>query len=190
MNRSATACAMAVLVVLATACGGGGGSNGGGGGAPPGGLVAGFQAAQASPGANSVAMSQGSKSGDVVTVAVNVTDTNDVYGASFDVLFSSSSVEYVGKSPGVLLEQGSNTPIYQVTVDPLDSGHLVVVATRTGNVQGVDVSGTLNLMNLTFRVKQAGSFPLTYANPSLYDAQLSPQPIAGLSWYAGEVTGI
>ncbi len=186
MMRSASAYAMAILVALTAACGGGGGGDIG---PVPGGLLAAFQPEMPSPSGLTVAMAEGSKSADVVTVRVNVTDTNDVYGAAFELLFASSEVEYVGSSPGSLLEQGGNSPFYQVTPDPLDSGHLLVVATRTGNVAGVDVSGTLTLMNLTLRVKQAGNFPLSFANTKLYDAQILPQPIGGLSWFEGWVTG-
>lgn len=174
-----------LLVLLATSCGGGGGDST----TPPSGLVASFEPAQPSPGANTVAMARGSATADVVTVDVNVTDTNDVYGAAFDLFFDSAGVQYVNWSAGNLLEQGGNSPVYNVELDSSDSGHLLVGASRTGSVPPVDVSGTKTLVRLTFRVKQANSFPLSFGAEALFDGQNPPREISGISWFAGSVTG-
>ncbi len=176
-----------LLVLLATSCGGGGGGES----TPPpgGGPAASFAPDQPSPGANDVAMARGSASADVVTVDVNVTDTGDVYGAAFDLFFDSAGVQYVNWSAGNLLEQGGNSPVYNVRLDSSDAGHLLVGASRTGSVPPVDVSGTKTLVRLTFRVKQTGSFPLSFANEALFDGQNPPREISGISWFAGSVTG-
>jgi hypothetical protein len=173
-------------VVVATACGGGGGSDGGtvgGGSQSP--ISAAFTADEPQPPSNSVAMAQGSKSGDLVTVRVNVVGVSGVYGTAFDVTYDSTKADYVSWSAGTLLEQGGNTPNYTVTVP--SAGTVVVGASRTGST-GVTASGQA-IVNLTFRVKATGTFPVTIQNSVLYDSQNPPQPLPGITWYAGSLTG-
>jgi hypothetical protein len=167
----------------AVACSGGGGaapvlSSGGSS------LAAGFAAAQP-PGPNKTTMGQGASSGDLVTVSVNVTDTNGIYGAAFDVTFDPARAQYVSWSRGALLETGGHTPTYQV--DSSQAGTVVVAATRNGSVAAVNAVGTKNLINLTFRVTLAGDTPLTFGSPELFDGQVPPQAISGVSWFAGSL---
>jgi hypothetical protein len=167
-------------------CGGGGGGDSI---SPPSGIAASFVPEEPNPSASTVAMAQASAAGDVVIVELRVTDTNGVYGAAFEVFFDSASVQYVNWSPGTLLEQGGNSPVYNVGLDPSDSGHLLVGASRTGNVPGADASGSRPLIRLAFRARRAGSFPLSFANAALFDAQNPPASLSGISWFAGSVVG-
>ncbi len=178
---------LVVLASVAVACGGGGGGSTGGVVGPSGGpLSATFIPDQPSPGNQTVAMAAGSASGDAFTVLVNVTGVSDVYGAAFDVDFNPSYVDYVGYSAGSLLEQGGVVVNY--TVASPQAGSVVVGASRTGNVPGVDVTTSQTLVRLTFRVKTQGSFPLTFGNAALLDSGV--HPVAGLIWYGGSLKGI
>lgn len=175
----------AFLLLPATlACGGGGG----GGGVVPGGggsLTATFVPDTASPGPNSSVMGLGGASGDLVTVAVNLTDVSNVYGAAFSVTYDPARVSFQGWAVGTVLESGGQTPTYQI--DEAQAGTLVVGATRNGNVPGVNVTGTKTLVRLTFRVNAEGSTPLQFSSPELYDGAVPPQPISAVTWSAGAI---
>jgi hypothetical protein len=185
MGRFSTACLLALLAVT-TACGGGGGGDSSGGvTTPP--LLAAFVADEPSPGSNTVAMAEGSKSGDSVTVAVNASQTTGLYAAAFEVTFDSTKLTYVGHSAGTVFEQGSHTPTYQVG-NP-SAGRVVAGVSRNGSVGTVNVSTPAPMIRLTFRVKEVGSFRLTFENATLFDGQAPPQPKAGITWETGVVTG-
>jgi hypothetical protein len=178
------------IVAAATACGGGGGGGSSDGGTAGGGsqspVSASFTPDEPAPGNNTVAMAESSRVGDLVTIRVNVVGVNGVYGAAFDVTFDSSKLDYVGWSAGTLLEQGGNAPNYSVVLS--QAGQLVIGASRTGNT-GVNASGQ-SLVNLTFRVETTGTFPIAIENPALYDSQIPPQVIPGISWFAGSLVGV
>lgn len=176
-------------MLLVVACGGGGSdpvSNGGGGGGSNT-ISASFTPTQPSPtGPNEISMAQGSRSANTVTVRVEVTDTDDVFGASFDVDYDVSSIQYEGWSAGTILESGGNTPIYTVNAT---NGMVTVGASRSGGASGVDVNGTQTLINLTFRVTDTGTMPIQFLNTVLFDNQQPPQPMPGISWSAGDLVG-
>lgn len=183
-----------VLAVLAAApaCGGGGGGDsvGGGPGGSPGPLAASFVADQSAPTAGDVVMTQGSHSNDVVTVNVTLTDTNGVFGVAFDATYDAGNAVYLGYSAGTALEQGGNTPIYTVNgVVNGSAGRVVVAVARTGGTT-TDVSGTKTIIGLQFRVKNSGTFPMGLENGVVYDNQAAPQPLSGISWYAGALKGV
>jgi hypothetical protein len=176
------------FVALATACGGGGGSADGGtiGGSQTL-IAASFTPEQPNPGSGSVAMAEGTKNADLVTVQVAVVGVNGVYGAAFEVTYDSTKADYVGWSAGTLLEQGGNAPNYSVVLS--QPGRVVVGASRTGSTGGVTASGQ-SMINLTFRVEVPGTFPLVIENPGLFDSQIPPQTIPGITWFAGSLVGV
>jgi hypothetical protein len=135
--------------------------------------------------ANSMAMTLGGASGDEVTVAFNLTDTPGVYGAAFRVTFDPARVEFEGFAPGSVLEAGGHHPTYQVQA--AGAGAVDVGVSRNGNVPAVDVNGTKTLIRLMFRVTEAGTTPLAFSAPTLYDGGLPPQPIANVTWSAGSL---
>jgi hypothetical protein len=184
MKRSVTGL-MAVLFCFAAACSGGSGGGDVGGG---GGLAAGFVAEEPSPGADTVNAGEGSTTNDLVTVLVNVTDTDGIYAAAFDLLYDADHATYVGWTPGNLLEQGGNSVFYDVGTP--QTGRLVVSASRQGNVAGANASGTRTVIGLTFRVEDPGTSPITYQSNTLLDAQQQPQPINGIVWFGGTLTGV
>jgi hypothetical protein len=178
--------ALLAVLAVATSCGGGGGSSDGGTvGGSQNNVVAAFTADEPSPPSSSVALAQGTATGNLVTVRVNVVGVNGVYGGAFDLTFDAAKVDYVSYSAGTLLEQGGNTPNYSVGV--AQSGRLVVGASRTGST-AVNASGQA-IVQVTFRVKQTGTSAVAIENMQLYGNQVPPQPIGGISWFAGSLSG-
>jgi len=152
---------------------------------PGGALAASFTAAQPNPGSLTTAMAPGSANGSFVTVAINIANTNDVYGAAFVITFDPSKASYQGWTHGAILETGGHVPTYQV--DASVQGKVVVGATRNGAVGSVNVSGVKNLINLTFRMNAAGSSALDFDLPSsaLYNGAAPPQPIPSVGFFGG-----
>jgi hypothetical protein len=128
-------------------------------------------------------MALGGTAGDLVTVAVNLTDISNVYGAAFSITFDPARAAFTGWSPGAVLETGGHAPTYQI--DDAQPGTVIVGATRNGNVSGVNVTGSRTLVRMTFRVLVEGSTALAFSAPELYDAAVPPQAIAGVTWHAG-----
>jgi hypothetical protein len=175
-----------LAIVTAPACGGGGGGSDPGGSPSP--LAASFVPDQPSPGANTVAFAEGSKSNDVVTVNVTMTSTNGVFGAAFEVVYDDAHTTFLGYTPGSVVEQGGNSPTYNVD-GAANPGRIVVGVSRTGSA-ATNVSGTKTVIGLQFRVKQAGVYPMVIQNAAVYDSQNPPQQIGGISWFAGAVSGL
>ncbi len=176
-------------LVGAPACGGGGSSAGTGPGGSPGPLAASFLPDQPAPPATTIAMEEGSKSNDIVTVNVTLTDTNGVFGAAFEVPFNTPNTSYVGFTPGTAFEQGGNTPIY--TVDGATQAGRVIVGVARSGVSATNISGTKTVIGLKFRVNTAGTWPLTFENATLFDGQQpNPVPIPGIGWFSGAVKGV
>ncbi len=178
----------ATAFCLMVACGG---SGGGSGGEPdpnplPPSFVAGFTADQPSPGSLTVSMLEASGGvGDQVTVAVNVTGTNDVFGSELTVLFDPVAAEFVSLSAGTLLESGGHAVIYEDAL--ISPGRLLVSAVRLDAVpEGADVTSSQPLVHLTFRATSAGTSPISFETVLLLDSQPpAPRPIPGLIWFGG-----
>lgn len=177
-----------LALVAAPACGGGGGESDPGGSPTP--IAASFAPDQSSPGSNTVALAEGSKANDIVTVNVTLTGTSGVYGTAFEVVYDATHTSYVGFAPGTVFEQGGVATQYQITASPgATPPRIVIGISRTGS-SGTNVSGTKVVVGLQFRVKQTGVFPMTIENAVVYDSQSTPQPIPGIAWYAGAVEGV
>ncbi len=178
-----------LALVTVPACGGGGGGSDSGIGGSPSPLSASFVAEQPTPSAKTVSMLQASTSNDVVSVYVTLTDTTGVFGTAFEVVFDGAGVAYLGFTHGAALEAGGNVPSY--TVDGSTSpGRIVLAVIRTDGT-ATDIVASKAVLILQFRVKQAGTYPLTLENRVVYDNQQpNPQPIPGILWFAGALTGI
>lgn len=176
-----------LIVVFVTACGGGGGGDATGGviGGGSTRVSAAFSADTPSGDSDTVATSEQNASGNLVTVNVNVVNTDNVYGASFDVVYDADMADFVEHAAGEILERGGNSPFYQV--QEVSPGRLVVVATRTGSVAPVDVTGTDTLIQLTFRVTSAASGRLDFENANISDEQ--PQNVSIQEWAGGTLSG-
>ena len=178
-----------VCLLAGTACGGGGGGSASPAPSPTP-LVASFIPVTNTPPGNSIAMAEGAKNGDVLTIQVNVAGVSSVYGAALDLSYNSTQAAYVGYTPGTLLETGGNAASVQYDVNDAVAGRLTVFATRTGNLSGVNVTTSKTLINVTFRVLQAGTSQVNYVNVTLYDAGLPPQLIGGVTPFAGSLRGL
>ncbi len=184
MNQPRLSGLLIALLLAATACG----SSGGGGGVVTPSLAASFTADQPSPGPDMVSLDEGSKTGNLVTVEIQVTDISGVYGAAFDLTYDPSMATFENWFSGSLLEQGGQTPAYQVNAT--QSGQLVISVTRQGNVGGANAVGTVTLIRLVFRVTQTGSSSISFPGiPTLLDAQTQPQPIFVSDWFGGTIVG-
>lgn len=180
--------ALLLTLVTAPACGGGGGaSSDPGPGNSPTPVSASFVAAQPTPGANTVAMLQAAKSNDVVSVWVTLTNTSNVFGVAFDVVYDDTQVTYLGYTPGVALEAGGGIPNY--TVSGSNPGRVVVGIART-NGTSTNIAATRAVITLQFRVKQAGTSEVGLESGVVTNAQQPPTELPGISWYAGALTGV
>lgn len=181
--------ALVLLIAAAALIGCGGGSGGGedvtGGGGTT--VSADFIADQPSPPPSTVALEKGPNSSNLVSVRVDATGVSNIYGAAFELAFDGNLAEYVGFTPGSFFEQGGHVPTYQVSSP--GAGEVVVGVTRNGNVAGVSTTSSKAMVNLTFRVKVAGSGAVAVQNAVLYDAQIQPQPVSGITWEAGTLRG-
>ena len=176
-----------LALVTAPACGGGGGSSTGPGGSPSP-LSASFVPDQPTPGAKTVAMLQASKSNDVVSVYVTLTDTTGVFATAFDVVFDSAGAAYLGFTHGAAFEAGGNTPAY--TVDGSSNPGRIVVGIARTNGTTTNIVGSKAILTLQFRVTQAGTNQVVLQNGVVVNAQPTPQPIPGILWFAGALTGV
>lgn len=183
MRRESAVLLTLLAMTLATACGGGGDGTVGGGGGGSVTLNATFVPDQATPGADTASLAQGSANANDVIVQVNVTDTDGVHSAAFDIVWNPAMLDFVGYAPGNLLEQNSTSATYNVGQS---NGRIVVGASRSGNV-GVNVVGTKTLINLTFHMKEVGTTPVAIQNASLRDGALTE--IASISWFGGSCVG-
>jgi hypothetical protein len=183
MNRKTLVLLASTMLLVSTACGGGSSGVAGGAGAGSTNLAASFMPAVTTPGPKTVSLAQANNSGNMVTLQFNITDTDDVHTAAFDVLFDDALVEFVGHSSGTLLEQGGNTPLYQVG---LSAGRIVVGVSRGGS-GGATATGSQSLMRLTFRVINAGQSQLAVVNATLKDGNLDTIP--GVTWHGGSILG-
>ena len=180
ISRATVIISLLALVFL-TACGGGGSSDGvtGGGSSL---LAATFTPDQPSPAANSVSLQSGAASGNAVTVLVQVTDSVDLTGGTFDLFYDPARFSFLGSSAGNLFESAGITPIYGVN-EPM-SGHLVI---GVGAAAAAPVTGSETLIQLTFRADAQGASPVTVDLADLQDA--AGGNIAGVAWSGGTLTG-
>lgn len=176
-----------LALVTAPACGGGGGSDSGIGPSPSP-VSANFVSDQPAPGAKTISMLVSSKSNDVVSVWVLLTDTSSVYGTAFEVAFDSAGAAYLGFTHGTAFEAGGNTPAY--TLDGSSNPGRIVVGIARTNGTTTNVVGSKPVVILQFRVKKAGTFPVTLQNGNVYGGQVPPLPVSSIQWFAGALTGI
>ena len=130
-----------------------------------------FVPEDSSPPASSVTLQRGAASANLITVRVDATGVSSIYGAAFELAFDGTLAEYVGFTPGSFFEQGGTMPTYQVS-SPVP-GLIVVGVTRNGAVPGVSTSSSRPIVNLTLRVKKAGSGGVTLPDAILYPTMAS-----------------
>jgi hypothetical protein len=102
--------------------------------------------------------------GDQVTVAVSITDADDLYSYSLDVLFDPAVLQVVSVDQGPFLGTGGNTLFFPGFIDNtlgrVDFNDETLLTAVSG------VSGDGNLFSLTFEALAAGLSPLEIAPTS------------------------
>jgi hypothetical protein len=147
-----------------------------------------FDPAEPNPLDDTVSLDSYQTDGSFVTIAVDVTGVDGIFGASFEVIYNTNMAEFAGWSPGTVLERGGNVPNY--TVDGAQGGLVAVVATRTGGGSGtVDVGPSEPLILLTFQVIAEGTSLVGFRNAWL-DDDTPPDPIQNISWFGGTLVAI
>ena len=180
-------CTVSVVACLTLACGGSSGDDPTGGIIDDGGgstlLSLGFLPGADSSAPDRVRMTDGTATANLLTVPIQLSDTDAVYAVAFDVVFDPAVADFVEWSRGSALETGGASVRYQVT--EVRPGLLVVGISRQGSVPGANVTGAAPLVELTFRAVNAGSGSATFENAALLDASVPPAQIAGIEWFGG-----
>jgi len=175
---------MVLAVAASISCGGGGDSPSGTNNNTT--IYSGtFAPDDPNPGANSVALS-GSSNQNIVTLAVNVSGTNDVSGAAFDVTFDANKAEFAGWSPGLLLEQGGHQVAYQLNSQ--QAGRVIVGVSRTTVGAGASAGIATPLVLLRLRAIGAGNSPIGFSNADLLNAANPPATKSGISFSGGTLS--
>jgi len=141
------------LGMLMPACGGGGGDDdGGNGGNNTGPLTATFMPANPTPGNQTLSMS-GSSAGAMFSITVNVTQITNFFGAAFDLTYDPATVSFQGSSSAssVLVTNNPSAQPPQFNVDASTPGSIEVAATLVGQVEGIDVAATTQLITFNFQ---------------------------------------
>lgn len=166
-------------------------------------LIARFAPDEPAPGPGTVSMQAGPTSNDVFEVKIMVTGVNDFFGAAFRVTYPSASVRFLSADTGdsFLCEAPvdcSDPAQAEFIVDAASHpGQVVVSATRlqneAGTVPGVDVSGSQELLSLTFQATReiaSPGQPMGFADP--LEVRDSAQPPPGneisVTWAGGTIT--
>jgi hypothetical protein len=180
--------AFALALAVAWGCGGGGG-----GGVTPPPSTATFTPYASSPANLSVTMQAGEASGETFEVRIAVTGVNDFFGAGFHVLYDPADVEYVSAEDGTsfLWDGGATCDfLYQDS-----GGDVAVAATRrqnqAGTIPGVNVTGTRDLVVLTFRaLRSVTGSVLEFGTPREVrdSAQPAPGNAIAVTWAGGTLT--
>ena len=103
-----------------------------------------------------------------LTISVNVSGVNDLYGYEFILAWNTTLLVAVNVTEGPFLEAGGGTSFFTYSVNAT-SGSLTVDSTLTGNVNGVNGDGTL--ATVTFYINDAGSCYLHLSEATLVDSQ-------------------
>ena len=171
---------ISVSMFFTLCCGGGGG--GGGNQVIPPSLVASFTPAKSTPDALDISLQKKSQSGDSFTIDVVITDVNNVYSASFDLVYDGALLDYLNYTEGNFLNDGATTSFLVSE----QSGRLVVGATRLGQVPGVNAVGNKILMSIAFKVKKTGSTSVAFENNNLLNSTGAPIQV---EWFGGTASG-
>lgn len=186
-QRFAFLTALLFVVAALVGCSGGGDSSAGvisdGGGSST--LSARFDPEQPAPPSGSVSLQSGASSGNAQTVIVEALDVNDVYAVSFEVTYDPSAVDFLSYASGNAFEIGGTTVNYDVV--EISPGRLSVTVTLLGSVPAIDIVGSREIVRVTFRVGEAGTFPVTIHNPVVFDDQVPPQAVSGVAWFGGSL---
>jgi len=120
-----------------------------------------------------------------LSLDVNITDANNLFGIGFDLTFNSSLISFVNAVEGNFISNPSCDTAFLVTENP--SGTLVVGLSFLGTSCG-GVSGSGNLMTLNFRSAQLpGSGTFSFSNTAICDLSGSSCNFVDGTWRSASV---
>ncbi len=174
--------ALGVLVALSVAigCGSGSGDVGSGSGVC-------LNLAGSAAGSARVSLSEGSGSNcAMVAVQVMVTDIDDIFAASFDVVYDTDFAQYESYSTaGSLLSSDGRT--VQVLADD-QPGRVTLGLSRVGaGSGGIDANGSRLMITLYFSKgsTDGGDSIVEFGNAALLGSETPPLVKNGISWVGG-----
>jgi hypothetical protein len=165
--------ALAVALIVMTACGGGGG--GGGPTAPPP-PTRGIVFTPASTAANGVSLAAATApDNSTLVLEVRADAVTDLYGVAFNLHYPNSVLRYVRATQGTFLTGGS------LQIAEGAGGTLIVGLSKLGTAAGSSGSGVL--LTLEFQSVAAGDGTFSFTNNTAINS--ATQTISGFSWSAG-----
>jgi len=105
------------------------------------------------------------------TVQVRVEGAKDLYGISIQLIFNPPLIEIVQVAEGTFLNSDGMETRFAPSIDNQNK-RLGVDLRRTGQVKGIDGSGTL--FTITFRALTKGICDIKLGSVSLQDSKLKP----------------
>ena len=168
-----------LLLVFATACDGGSTRP-----PPPPQMEIVYSAASTSPPANSISLSEVSRTSSSITLGVNANSVTDLYGIGFDLVWNPAFLSYRSASEGTFLASGgrSTTLVADLAdTDPgpgvnREQGRLKVAVSRLGAVPGATGSGML--LSVVFDAVSAGTTGISFEATVAFDSTGAMMPIS------------
>lgn len=168
-RRACTALAVMLLLSLPS-CGGDSPSTPTRPPTPPPGITF-FPAVSPAP-ADSVSLERRSGTTTEITLAVKATSVEGLYGVALDIVYDRSIVELDSFEAGDFLT-GAQGVLVSTNVVENPEGTLVIGQSRIGAVEGV--TGTGDIVVLTFRAVGGGFLQLTPTSTGAFDADGAPK---------------
>lgn len=154
---------------------------------PPG-VCLDFNAISAPASGTVVASENGATTCDRLVLDLLVTDVDDLFGAEFTLGFNPAALRYDGydESDSILGSDGTEL----VVVPHQESGLIqLTIARLRASSGGIDAVGAQLLIQLDFvREADSGTSQLAFSDERLFDSDVPPQEIPGISWHGGSVT--
>jgi hypothetical protein len=125
---------------------------------------------------------------EIVQIGVRLTAVDDVFAASFTVVYDGALATFEGTS---LANSPLTTGGTQVEVIENESpGQVTIGLTRLGVADGVDYTGTANLVVLIFQKRSGaatGAGDFAFTDGKLFGSETPPVEKAGIQWLGGQL---
>ncbi|MBI4745728.1 MAG: type II secretion system protein [Deltaproteobacteria bacterium] len=108
-----------------------------------------------------------------LTVGITIGEVTNLYGASINISYDPSLLEFVRVNEGSLLRQDGKPTSFMHAVNPAE-GRVTVGITRLGAAGGT--SGTGNLFSAVFKCKGEGTASINFLDAALKDPALATIP--------------
>jgi hypothetical protein len=119
----------------------------------------GLEVSLENPGSNPV-------EGETFTLNINLTNGTDIFSYGFDILYDESVLEYISASEGSFLnENGNVSTSFESGLENGNQGKIVIAGSRlVSPVNGISGSG--DLLSITFKALQSSSIQITFDSNS------------------------